>query len=69
MLNGSWNGKLAFQKAVTAFKVTHGNFHTLIFSQLKKINELCNKVDYDLKQSNISIDNAVNLVVMTILNI
>ena len=38
LLNGSWKGKLAFQKAVTALKVTHGNFHTLIFSQLKKSN-------------------------------
>ena len=38
-------------------------------SQLKKIEELCNQVDFDLKQSNISIDNAINLIVLTILNI
>ncbi len=38
-------------------------------SSLKKINELCNKVDYDLKQSNISLDNAINLIVLTILNL
>ena len=37
-------------------------------SNLKKINELCINLDYDLKQSNISIDNAINLVVLQILN-
>lgn len=37
-------------------------------ASLKKINELCAKLDYDLKQSNISIDNMVNLLVITILN-
>ena len=37
-------------------------------SSLKKINELCTKVDFDIKQSNISVENAVNLVVLSILN-
>lgn len=52
-----------------AVKMTMNQIDLFSKSQLKKINELCNKVDYDLKQSNISIDNAVNLVVMSILNI
>lgn len=38
-------------------------------SSLKKINELCIKIDTDLKQSNISIDNAINLIVLSILNL
>lgn len=38
-------------------------------SQLKKINELLSQVDFDLKQSNMSIDNAVGLIVLKILNI
>lgn len=37
-------------------------------SSLKKINELCANLDYDLKQSNVSIDNTINLLVLTILN-
>ena len=37
-------------------------------SNLKKINELCSKLDFDLKQSNVSVDNAINLVVLEILN-
>ncbi len=37
-------------------------------SKLKKINELCVQVDSDLKQSNINVENAVNLVVLSILN-
>lgn len=36
--------------------------------KLKKINELCVQVDSDLKQSNMNVDNAINLVVMSILN-
>lgn len=38
-------------------------------SQLKKINTMLGQIDYDLKQSNISIDNAINLIVLKILNI
>lgn len=38
-------------------------------SQLKKINELLSQVDFDLKQSNMSIDNAVGLIILKILNI
>ena len=38
-------------------------------SQLKKINELLSQVDFELKQSNMSIDNAVGLIVLKILNI
>ena len=38
-------------------------------SQLKKINELLSQVDFELKQSNMSIDNAVGLIVLKLLNI
>lgn len=36
--------------------------------KLKKINELCVRVDSDLKQSNMNVENAINLVVLSILN-
>ncbi len=38
-------------------------------SALRKINELCVDIDFDIKQSNISVENAINLIVMTILNL
>lgn len=37
-------------------------------SSLKKINELCADIDFDLKTSNISLNNAVELMVLSILN-
>lgn len=38
-------------------------------SALKKINELCADVDFDLKTSNISLNNAIELIVLSILNL
>jgi len=52
-----------------AVKMSMGQVKLFTKSQLKKIHELCVKIDGDLKQSNISIDNAINLIVLTILNI
>jgi len=52
-----------------AVKMSMGQIKLFTKSNLKKINELCIKMDTDLKQSNISIENAVNLVVLNILNI
>lgn len=52
-----------------AIKMSLGQVKLFTKSALKKIHELCVKLDGDLKQSNISIDNAINLIVLTILNI
>ena len=52
-----------------AIKMSANQVKLFSKSALKKIHELCVKVDGDLKQSNISIDNAINLIVLTILNI
>jgi len=52
-----------------AVKMTLAQVDYFSKSALKKINELCTKLDYDLKQSNVSIDNAINLLVLEILNI
>ena len=52
-----------------AVKMTLKQIDCFTKSSLKQINELCTKLDYDLKQSNISIDNAINLIVLEILNI
>ena len=51
-----------------AIKMTMKQVGLFSKSSLKKINELCSDMDYNLKQSNISIDNAINLVVLSILN-
>ena len=51
-----------------AIKMTQNQVKLFTVSKLKKINELCVKMDGDLKQSNIGIDNAINLLVLQILN-
>lgn len=51
-----------------AVKMTLAQVSLFTKSRLKKINELCIKTDFDLKQSNISIENAVSLIIMNILN-
>lgn len=51
-----------------AIKMTQNQVKLFTVSKLKKINELCIKMDGDLKQSNIGIDNAINLLVLQILN-
>lgn len=52
-----------------AVKMSQGQVKLFSKSALKKINELCTSIDYDLKQSNISMDNAIELMIITILNI
>lgn len=52
-----------------AIKMTQTQVKFFSKSSLKKINDLCITLDYDLKQSNISIDNAIELLILTILNI
>lgn len=52
-----------------AVKMSQGQAKLFSKSALKKINELCASLDYDLKQSNISLNNAIELIVMTILNL
>lgn len=52
-----------------AVKMTQSQVGLFTKSALKKIIELLNQIDYDLKQSNISLDNALNLIVLQILNI
>ena len=51
-----------------AVKMTMNQVDLFSKSSLKKINELCIKLDYDLKQSNISIENTINLIALEILN-
>lgn len=51
-----------------AIKMTQNQVKLFSKSSLKKINELCANIDYDLKQSNISMDNAIELIVLSILN-
>lgn len=51
-----------------AIKKTAEQVKLFSVSKLKKINELCIRVDSDLKQSNIGIENAVSLMTLSILN-
>lgn len=52
-----------------AVKMTQNQVNLFTKGSLKKINDLCAKLDFDLKQSNISIDNYINVLVLTILNL
>lgn len=65
------NADLAKMLGVKEFAVKMSQNQAKMFSKsaLKKINSLCADIDYDLKQSNISIENAVDLIVLTILNV
>ncbi len=51
-----------------AVKMSMAQLNLFSKSQLKKINDLCSKIDFDLKQSNISIDNAIDVIILNILN-
>jgi DNA polymerase-3 subunit delta len=52
-----------------AVKMSQNQVGLFSKSSLKKINDLCSKLDFDLKQSNISIDNYINVLILTILNL
>lgn len=52
-----------------AVKMTQKQVGLFSKSSLKKINDLCSKLDFDLKQSNISIDNYISVLILTILNL
>ena len=51
-----------------AVKMSQNQVKLFSKSSLKKINELCANLDYDLKQSNISLENAVDVLILSILN-
>ena len=52
-----------------AVKMTQNQVKLFSKSALKKINEMCVILDNDLKQSNVSLDNAIELMVLYILNL
>ena len=65
------NAELAKMLGVKEFavKMSQGQAKAFSKSALKKINELCTTLDFDLKQSNISVENTIELIVLTILNV
>ncbi|MGN0961449.1 MAG: DNA polymerase III subunit delta [Christensenellales bacterium] len=65
------NLEIARMLGIKEYAVKMSRNQTTLFtkSSLKKINELCASIDYDLKQSNISLNNAIELIVLTILNL
>lgn len=68
---GSSNYELAQMLGIKEYAVKMTQNQVQLFSKasLKKINDLCAKLDFDLKQSNVSIDNYINVLVLTILNL
>jgi len=52
-----------------AVKMTQNQVKLFSKSALKKINNMCTSLDYDLKQSNISLDNAIELLILFIFNL
>ena len=68
---GTSNAELAKMLGVKEFAVKMAQAQAKLFSKsaLKKINTLCADLDFDLKQSNISMENTVDLIVLTILNV
>lgn len=69
--SGTSNAELAKMLGVKEFAVKMAQAQAKLFSKsaLKKINTLCAGLDFDLKQSNISMENTVDLMVLTILNV
>lgn len=61
---------LAKMLGVQEFAITKAQEQARLFTkrQLKEINDICIKLDYDLKNSNISVNNAVDYLVLKILN-
>ncbi len=61
---------LAKMLGVQEYAITKAQEQARLFSkrQLKEINDICIKLDYDLKNSNITVNNAIDLLVLKILN-
>lgn len=68
---GLSNGEIAKMLGVKEYAVKMSASQSKLFSKssLKKINNLCADIDFDLKTSNISLNNAVELIVLSILNL
>lgn len=68
---GSSNSEIAKLLGIKEYAVKMSQSQVKLFTKsgLKKINEMCANLDYDLKQSNISLNNAIELIVFTILNL
>ena len=68
---GSTNAEIARLLGVKEYAIKMSQTQIKLFtkSSLKKINEMCAQLDFDLKQSNISVENSVDLLILFILNI
>lgn len=61
---------LAKMLGVQEYAITKSQEQAKLFTkrQLKEINDICIQLDYDLKNSNITVNNAIDLLVLKILN-
>lgn len=64
------NSKLAQLLGIQEYAVQKAKEQAKLFSKkaLKEINDICMQVDYDIKNSNITVNNAVDYLVLKILN-
>lgn len=62
--------ELSKQLGVQEYAITKSQEQARLFTkkQLKEINDICHKLDYDMKQSNITPENAIDYIILKILN-
>ena len=61
---------LAKMLSVHEYAITKAQEQARLFSkkQLKEINDICHKLDFDIKQSNMAAENAIDYIILKILN-
>ena len=67
---GETKSELAKMLGVHEYAITKSQEQAKLFTkkQLKEINDICIQIDFDIKQSNMTADNAIEYIVLKILN-
>ena len=62
--------ELAKMLGVHEYAITKSQDQVKLFTkkQLKEINDMCQQLDFDIKQSNITPENAIDYIILKILN-
>ena len=62
--------ELSKMLGVHEYAITKSQEQARMFTkkQLKEINDICHKLDFDMKQSNMTPENAIDYIVLKILN-
>ena len=69
-ISGEPKSELSKMLGVHEYAVTKSMEQARLFTkkQLKEINDICHKLDYDIKQSNMTPENAIDYIILKILN-